>query len=85
MVDSPVPSILWSQGQISSTHNQCFYSQILYYICHCFEKKDKNKKEAEFGPYKSTSFLQQINVENVHPVSGARIRTHGIQIMSLLP
>ena len=29
--------------------------------------------------------LQQINVENVHPVSGAGIRTYNLLIMSLLP
>ena len=31
------------------------------------------------------TMLQQINVKNVHPVSGARIRTHNLLIMSLLP
>ena len=30
-------------------------------------------------------FLQQINVKNVHPVSGAGIRTHNPLITSLLP
>jgi len=30
-------------------------------------------------------FLQQINVKNFHPVYGARIRTHNLWNMSLLP
>ena len=30
-------------------------------------------------------FLQQINVKNVHPVSGAGIWTHNLLITSLLP
>ena len=30
-------------------------------------------------------FLQQINVKNIHPVSGAGIRTHNPLITSLLP
>ena len=40
-----------------------------------------------FGLFKQTllQFLQQINVKNVHPVSGARIRTHNLLITSLLP
>ena len=31
------------------------------------------------------NFLQQINVKNVHPVSGAGIGTHNLLITSLLP
>ena len=31
------------------------------------------------------NFLQQYNVKNVHPVSGAGIRTHNLFDMSLLP
>ena len=40
-----------------------------------------------FGLFKQTllQFLQQINVKNVHPVSGAGIRTHNLLITSLLP
>ena len=41
-----------------------------------------------FGLFKQTSllqFLQQIYVKNVHPVYGARIRTHNLGNMSLLP
>ena len=34
---------------------------------------------------KHITFLQQINVKNVDPVYGARIRTHYLQNMSLLP
>ena len=30
-------------------------------------------------------FLQQINVKDVHPVSGTGILTHNLQIKSLLP
>ena len=39
-----------------------------------------------FGLFKQTllQFLQQINVKNVHPVSGAGIRTHNLLITSLL-
>ena len=29
----------------SHAHNLRFYSQILYYICHCIEKKDGNKQK----------------------------------------
>ena len=36
------------------------------------------------GLFKTTQILQQINVKNVDPVSGAWIRTHNLQIMSLL-
>ena len=37
-------------------------------------------------PFKQTlHFLQQINVKNLHSVSGAGIRTHNFQNMSLLP
>ena len=38
-------------------------------------------------PFKQTlQFLQQINVDkNVHPEYGARIRTHDLRNMSLLP
>ena len=37
-----------------------------------------------FGLFKQTmQILQQINVKNVHLVSGARIRTHNLLIMSL--
>ena len=39
-----------------------------------------------FCPFKhTTQFLKQINVKNVHPVHGARIRTHNLWNMSLLP
>ena len=40
-----------------------------------------------FGLFKQTllQFLQQINVKNVHSVSGAGIRTHNLLITSLLP
>ena len=40
-----------------------------------------------FGLFKQTllQFLQQINVKNVHPVSGAGIQTHNLLITSLLP
>ena len=31
------------------------------------------------------TFLQQINVKNVHPEYGARIRTDNLKDMSLLP
>ena len=39
-----------------------------------------------FGLFKQIllQFLQQINVKNVHPVSGAGIRTHNLLITSLL-
>ena len=36
-----------------------------------------------FNHFKQT--LQQINVNNVHPVFGAGIRTHDLQNKSLLP
>ena len=29
--------------------------------------------------------VEQLNVKNVHPVNGARLRTHVLQNMSLLP
>ena len=36
----------------SQAHLLRFYSQILYYICHCIVEKDENKqKEALFGTY----------------------------------
>ena len=36
-------------------------------------------------PLKQTTQISlQINVKNVHPVPGERIRTHDLQIMSLL-
>ena len=40
-----------------------------------------------FGPFKQTSlqFLQQKYGKNVHPVYGARIRTHDLRNVSLLP
>ena len=39
-----------------------------------------------FSLFKQTlQFLQQINVKNVHPVSGAGIRTRNLLITSLLP
>ena len=40
-----------------------------------------------FQPFQTNSItvLQQIYVENVHPVYGARIRTHDLGNMSLLP
>ena len=39
-----------------------------------------------FGLFKQTfQFLQQNNVKNVHPVYGARIRTHNLWHMSFLP
>ena len=39
-----------------------------------------------FHLFKQTlQFLQQINVKNVHPVSGTGIRTHNLLIASLLP
>ena len=39
-----------------------------------------------FHLFKQTSqFLQQMYVKNVHPVHGAGIWTHNLQILSLLP
>ena len=39
-----------------------------------------------FRLFKQTlQFLQQINVKNVHPIYGARIRTHDLQYTSRLP
>ena len=39
-------------GLESEAHHLRFYSQILYYICHCIEKRTKiNKEEPGFGPY----------------------------------
>ena len=39
-----------------------------------------------FGLFKETlQFLQQINVKIVHPVYGARIRTHNLSNMSRHP
>ena len=39
-----------------------------------------------FRPFKqSLQFLQQINVKNAHPVSGAVIWAHNLLIISLLP
>ena len=39
-----------------------------------------------FCLFKQTlQFLQQINVKNVHPVSGTRIQTHNLLITSLFP
>ena len=34
---------------------------------------------------KQYNFFQQINVENVHPIYGAGIRTHNLWNMNLLP
>ena len=39
-----------------------------------------------FSLFKQTAqILPQINVKNIHPVSGAGIRTHNLQNTSLLP
>ena len=33
----------------------------------------------------NNTILQQINVKNIHPVNGARIRTHDLRNISLFP
>ena len=38
-------------GSNPKNTNFNFYCQILYYICHCIEKRTKTNKKAGFGPY----------------------------------
>ena len=58
-----------------------------YYVGIVFFKKNGPNPASFsfiFGLFKLT-LLQFIQQMNVHPVSGARIRTHNLLIMSLLP
>ena len=35
----------------SQEHHPSFYYSLLYYICHCIDKRMKIKKEVGFGPF----------------------------------